>query len=114
MPPSCLTREPLHVECYHSRCSQGRYCWNWLMLLCRGPTSVDNPFQSNSANPASLRNSLTDPGPNPAKWLLKKMNPCLKRFDFSSSVSYHFFKTWDWSFCVPPKLVMVLSPTIRR
>ncbi len=60
------------------------------MLLCNGPASVDIAFQSSSASPANLRNSLTDPGPNPAKWLLKKMNPCLKRFDFSSSVGLVF------------------------
>src|SRR2546428_10331998 len=84
------------------------------MLLCKGPGSLDNSFQSSSASPASRRNSLTEPGPKPAKWLLKKMKPCLNRRDFSSSASYHFCMTSPWSLCLPPKFVMDLSPTIRR
>src|SRR5712691_7497223 len=66
------------------RSARESYFWNSAMLLCKGPGSFDNSFQSSSASPASRRNSFTDPGPKPAKWLLKKMKPCLNRLDFSS------------------------------
>src|SRR2546425_9486494 len=112
MGPSALSDQ--HCDRHPADMVSRTHFWNCAMLLCKGPGSLDNSFQSSSASPASRRNSFTDPGPKPAKWLLKKMKPCLNRLDFSSRAVYHFRIVSPWSLCFSPKFVIERSPTIRK